>query len=273
MTSTILATRGLAKHYGGLAALAGLDLAVQEGSVHSVIGPNGAGKTTLFDCITRYVEPSVGEVSLRGRSLGGLPPERVAAAGIGRTYQNIRLFRSLTVAENLLVGMHLVLGTSWWGAVLNTRVTRDQEARARDEARSLLEFIGLRGRGDAAACALSYGEQRRLEIGRALASKPAVLLLDEPTAGMNSDETSEMIEFIRALPTALSLTVVLIEHQMRVVMAVSDCVTVLVRGAKVAEGTPAQVRSDARVVEAYLGTGVGLERRSSRAESDRSGAQ
>jgi branched-chain amino acid transport system ATP-binding protein len=259
MTPPLLVTRRLSMHFGGLVAISELDLAIEEGTIHSVIGPNGAGKTTLFNCITRYLAPSAGAVLLRGRPIDGLTPDRVAAAGISRTYQNIRLFRSMTAMENLLVGMHLQLGQGWWGAVLNTRAVKVDEERARVEASRLLRFVGLHGRGDIRARDLAYGEQRRLEIGRALATMPLLLLLDEPTAGMNPSETSEMIEFIRTVRSTLGITIVLIEHQMRVVMTVSDRVTVLDRGVKIAEGTPREVQVEQRVVDAYLGTGNGAQ--------------
>ena len=255
MTSdALLQTLGLRKEFGGLVAVDDVSFVVPEGSIVSLIGPNGAGKTTFFNMLTGVYKPTAGRVVFAGEDLTGKPPHAFTQRGIGRTFQNIRLFKNMTALENVLVGMHVRLKGNMFEAILHTPRVRHEEADARARARELLAFSGLRRKDEEIGRNLSYGDQRRLEVARALATQPKLLLLDEPTAGMNPQETLAFTGFVGRLRTERGLTVLLIEHDMRVVMGVSDRVTVLDYGEKIAEGTPQEIQRNERVIEAYLGT-------------------
>ncbi|MFL5802041.1 MAG: ABC transporter ATP-binding protein [Roseiflexaceae bacterium] len=266
MANNILEARGVTKQFGGLTAVNSVDFVIEAGSICSLIGPNGAGKTTFFNMITGLYQPTMGTITFGGKNLKGLKPNKVTASGIGRTFQNIRLFSHMTALENVLVGQHVRMKANLFGILLRLPSVNKEEQFVRERGLELLDYVGLgRDRADELSKNLPYGAQRRLEIARALATDPQMLLLDEPTAGMNPLETDDLTRLIRRIRDTLGITILLIEHDMKVVMGISERITVLDQGTKIAEGTAEEVRSNEQVIEAYLGKGAAAHGKGGRA--------
>ncbi len=249
----VLDAQNISVVFGGLVAVNDVSFAIPEGSIVSLIGPNGAGKTTFFNVLTGLYQPTSGQVIFDDKDITGLSPNKIAAGGVARTFQNIRLFGMMTAQENVMVAMHSHMKAGVFATTFKTKKQRQEESEARDFAQELLDFVGVGETTHEYARNLSYGDQRRLEVARALALRPKVLLLDEPTAGMNPNESAQFVEFVHRLRSERAVSILLIEHDMSVVMQVSERITVLDQGEKIAEGSPTEIKNNPRVIEAYLG--------------------